>query len=213
VRALVVLLVLARSASADVGALIKSTPTCDPARATCLGIALHIAVADGTPVATADFLATQLTHANRHFARLGVGFQFVSAAELPKSAMRVEDAKERTSFGPRVKGTVIHVFVTGKLDDIDVADQEIRGVAWRLNPTTKYVILSTIAMQHVLAHELGHVFGLKHSTYDISIMNKSDRADPPYEKRTFADEEYTLMKPKLDAMLKAKAWLSIKAGR
>jgi hypothetical protein len=217
VRALVVLLLLfGRVAAADVGDLIKGAPACDPAR-TCLGIALHVAVSDASanarPVATADFLATQLVHANKQFERLGVGFQYVSVAELPASAMRVEDATERTSFGPRVKGTVIHVFVTGQLDDIDVADQVIRGVAWRKDKTTKYIILSTIAQQNVLAHELGHVFGLKHSTYAVSIMNKTERAEPPYEKRTFADEEYTLMQPKLAAMLKSKAWLSIKAGR
>ena len=211
-RVLAILLVLEAAAFADVADLAKGAPTCEAARSTCLGIALHVAVEDKGPIADAPWLHEQLTAANRHFERLGVGFEIVSIGTLPASAARVEDATERSSFGVYVKGTVIHVFITGHLDDIDVKGGVIRGVAWRRD-ATKYVILSTVAPPNVLAHELGHVFGLTHSEYAISIMNKTDRTEPPVEQRTFADEEYKTMQQKLAALLKAKALAPIKAPR
>ena len=211
-RVLAMICVLDAIALADVADLGKGAPGCDAARPTCLGIALHVTVQDKGPIAAAPWLHEQLTAANRHFERIGVGFQIASIGTLPASAARVEDATERSSFGAHVKGTVIHVFITGQLDDIDVKGGVIRGVAWRRD-STKYVILSTVAPANVLAHELGHVFGLTHSEYAISIMNKTERTDPPVEQRTFADEEYKAMKKKLEALLKAKALAPLKAPR
>ena len=42
--------------------------------------------------------------------------------------------------------------------------------------------MSSIAWKVVLAHELGHYFGLPHSEYPASIMNKSRKKDRPPEK-------------------------------
>lgn len=211
-RALVVIALLAGSAHAapDLQALTKSAPTCDVARATCIGLSLHIAVDDaGVPIATADWITGQLAGANQHFERLDVGYQIIAVDALPASATRVENRTERDSFRPQVKGTVIHVFVTGQLDDIDLAGAVAYGVTWRRN-TTKFVILSTQAWPRTLAHELGHVFGLPHSTYAISIMNKTERKEPPPEQRTFADEEFKAMRPRLKSLLHTRALVPVK---
>jgi len=164
---------------------------------------VHIAVDDGKPVATADWITQQLAGTQKHFAAIDAGFTIVSVDALPASAAHVANRKERDAFAPQVKGTVIHVFVTGRLDDVDIAGNIIYGVTWRRGDT-KFVILSTEAWGRTLAHELGHVFGLPHSTYAISIMNKTDRKEPPLEDRTFADEELTAMRPRLKAMLHDK---------
>jgi len=203
--ALFVVLLAASQAHADpdLATLTKAAPTCAAARAHCLGLAFHIAVADTGPVATAEWITAQLSAANRHFAPVEVGYQIISVDALPASAARVDDRKERDSFGPQVKGTVIHVFVTGHLDDIDVAGEMAYGVTWRRG-STKFVIISTKAWERTLAHELGHVFGLPHSSFAISIMNKTDRSEPPVEDRTFADEELKLMRPRLRSMLRDK---------
>ena len=69
----------------------------------------------------------------------------------------------------------------------------------------KLVILSTQAWARTLAHELGHVFGLPHSTYPISIMNKSERKDPPPDQRTFDPKELAAMKPRIAYFVKSGA--------
>jgi hypothetical protein len=209
-RALAVLLVLAAGAAGAAGessggleALGKAAPPCDAARARCIGIKLHVAVGEQGPVAGADWVGRQLAQANRHFEPIGVGFQIVAVDALPATAARIEDAQERTSLGRRVAGTVIDVFVTAQLDDIDKQGAVIRGVAWPKGDR-KFVILSTIAWDRVLAHELGHVFGLPHSTYPISIMNKTERTAPPIEQRTFHASELAVMRAQLARMLREK---------
>lgn len=210
-RALALLLVLAageagakEAGAAETGleALAKAPP-CDPARAHCIGIMLHVAPGEHGPVASADWVAGQLAEANRHFAPIGVGFQITAAAMLPAAAARIEDAKERTQLGRHVAGTVIDVFVTAQLDDVDVPGGVIRGVAWPAG-ARKLVILSTIAPARVLAHELGHVFGLPHSRYPISIMNKAPRQAPSPEQRTFHADELAVMRTQLARMLRDK---------
>jgi hypothetical protein len=212
VLALVALMFATASAApADTDSLAKAAPACDPKRATCLGLAVHVTVDDaGAPIAKPDWLAAQLATANRLYEKLDLGFQIVSVDTLPAAAGRVEDAKKRDSFKPQVTGTVIHVFVTARLDDIDVPGAVIRGVTWRRDANTKFIILSTIAMDRVLAHELGHVFGLSHSTHAISIMNKTERETPPVEQRSFAASEYTAMRARLARLLANKALVSRK---
>jgi len=210
-RTLVAVLVLAGVARADndLEALARQ-PGCDAARAHCFGIRLHVAIGDA-PVADAAWVARQLEFANRHFEALDVGWQIVGVDSLPGSATRVEDAQERDSFAPLVSGTVVDVFVTGQLDDIDKPGAVAYGVTWRTKDARerKFVILSTQAWERTLAHELGHVFGLPHSRYAISIMNKTPRTAPPPEDRRFADEEIELMKTALKRVLRDKLLVDV----
>lgn len=209
VRALAALLVLAAAAGeagageVDLEALARAAPPCDRARARCIGIKLHVAVGAQGPVASADWVARQLAQANRHFAAIDVGFQIMAVAALPEAAARIEDAGARSRLGKHVAGTVIDVFVTAQLDDIDVPGGVIRGVAWPVG-AKKLVILSTIAPDRVLAHELGHVFGLPHSSYPISLMNKAPREQPPPEQRTFHPDELAVMRARLARMLRTR---------
>jgi hypothetical protein len=189
----------------QLAALITGLPACEASRAHCIGIRLHVTVeAAGNAIAKPDWLAAQLAAANRHFASIDVGFAVVGADALPASAGRIATRAERDAVsGGRLTGKVIHVFITGRLDDVDVEGGVIRGVTWHLRGgDRKYIILSTAAPDRVLAHELGHVFGLPHSTYAISIMNKTQRAAPPIEARTFADPEVAAMRPVLARLLR-----------
>ncbi len=192
-------------AGGDADAVMRATPTCDKARAHCFEIQLHI-VDDHGFVAAPEWLAAQIAGANRHFAALDVGFQLAGVDTLPASFDHVESRSQRDALAAqKLGGKVIHVFVVGQLDDVDEDGAIAYGVTWhRRNDERKYVIVSAAALKRTLAHELGHFFGLPHSTYAISIMNKADRSDPPIEQRTFADEEIAAMRPKLAQLLRDK---------
>lgn len=191
----------------ELAALTAALPACEAARAHCIAIQLHVPVAPDRGdalIAHADWLAVQLAEANRHFAPIDAGFQVVGADALPAAAGHVATPADRDAVAEgRLTGKVIHVFITGQLDDVDQPGEVIRGVTWHLRGgDRKYVILSTAAPERVLAHELGHVFGLPHSRYAISIMNKQPRTEPPIEQRTFAEAELAAMRPVLRRLLR-----------
>lgn len=192
--------------AAEVAAVTAALPACDAARAHCFGVRLHITAGDDGLIASPEFLATQLAGANRQFAPLDVGFQLAGVDTLPATASHIATREDRDDLAAGHRGGgVIHVFIVAALDDIDHADQIIRGVTWHTrDDDRKYIIVSTVAPDRVLAHELGHLFGLPHSRYAVSIMNKRDRKVPPPEQRRFADEEIAAMRPGLQRLVRAR---------
>jgi matrixin len=201
-----ILVTVAASVAADP---LDKGPRCEATRATCFGLAVH--VADGAS-ATATWLAQQVAGANQQFAPLSVGFQIESIDGVPAAFARVRDRSQRDALGEKIGGDVVHVFVTGRLDDIDIPGGVIRGVTWR-HDGRKFVILSTVAFPRVLAHELGHVFGLPHSTYTISIMNKTERSDPPPDQRRFADPELAIMRKRVAELVREKLLANLAASK
>src|SRR5579863_7398828 len=141
-------LVLAGLARADsLGDVRRAAPTCDPARAHCLALAVHIAADDHGLIVTPDWIATQIATANHHFARLDVGFQLASVDLLPASAAHVETRRDRDDLAEgRLDGAVIHVFFVGTLDDVDVDGAFAGGVTWhQRKDDRKYLIVSSRA--------------------------------------------------------------------
>jgi len=190
----------------DLAALEQAVPTCDAKRTHCFGIAVHVGrgVDGAGHIATTEWIAAQIATANVHFEAVGVGFQLASVDEISGDVTHIATKAERSALAAKgLPGRVIHVYVVGQLDDVDEAGKVINGVTWRKGDR-KFVIISSKAWTRVLAHELGHVFGLPHSTYAISIMNKTERAEPPQEKRTFADEEIAAMKPAVKRLVSGK---------
>lgn len=179
-----------------------------PAKAKrCYGLAVHVVTSDGTPegapVQTPLWLYEQIAHANKLFAVISVGFEVASVDAKPAEVGDVQTRKDRDALGKEVFSRgVVHVFVVERLADVDIAGEVIRGVHWRYRPDTakRWIILSSIGKSTVMAHELGHFFGLPHSTYDVSIMNKRPRA-LPWPDRVFAKPEVEIMRRRSGEML------------
>lgn len=186
------------AAKDEAAAFLEASPSCPKSATRCFGIALHVVAEDGRAVQSPEWLRDHLDTANELFAPIGVGFE-VARAELRSDAPAVIHSREQRDRLGREEHSaeVIHVYVVRQLDDVD-AEGQIRGVHWRDRTNTKrrWVILSSIANRYVLAHELGHFFGLPHSSYHESIMNKRPRA--------IATEDLRFVQKELDKMAKRR---------
>lgn len=147
------------------------------ARADDATFALAIDVAQGetgTPVRDPAWIDAQVDAAERLYAPLGVHFRWALAGTLaPRFAALVTRA-ERDALRPFVRRAAVTVFVVESLADVDEAGRFRMGVCWHHGKDgTRYLILAASAPPSVLAHELGHYFGLHHSTVVDNLMSYS----------------------------------------
>lgn len=195
----------AQAGDVDLDALVEGIPACSDTAEHCFGVVLHIVVDDEGAAQSSDWLEAQLAEANKHFAPIGVSFEVSRVEAEDADHAHVDTRRHRDKLGRDdfSKGEV-HVYIVRRLDNVD-AEGEIYGVHWRdrKKRSRRWIIISARAWKTTLAHELGHFFGLPHSEYPISIMNKTSRTDPPPEQRTFAEEELEEMRSDRDAMLKS----------
>lgn len=204
----------AADVSASVTDFITATPRCAETAKHCFGIHLHVVQTEAGLVQDVAWMTAQIEQAQRHFALIDTSFEIVAADVLPAGELEIDDRDERDALGhARFTRGVVHVFVVGRLADVDITGNEIRGVHWRErgDRTHRWVILSKIAGSLVLPHELGHFFGLPHSTYDISLMNKTVRLTPLVSELTFAEPEVLRMRKHRDRMLASRLLVNRKS--
>jgi hypothetical protein len=142
--------------------------------------------------------------ANRHFATIQTAFELVAADEVGPEFGHIATREQRDAIGrDRFTRGAIHLFLIEQLDDVDVVGEQIRGVHWRQrsNIDKRWVLISKIAPTMVLAHEFGHFFGLPHSNYAASIMNKRRRESPPRDQRSFVTAEVLIIRARRNEML------------
>ncbi|HJK91396.1 MAG TPA: hypothetical protein RMH26_11750, partial [Polyangiaceae bacterium LLY-WYZ-15_(1-7)] len=125
----------------------------------------------------------QVRRANELFAPAGVAFVEDGVEPLPEAHTTLLSRLDRHLLAPLVEDERIHAFVVQALANVDVEGDFIRGVHWRSRRSgtyRHYVILSRIAGEYVLAHELGHFFGNPHSSTPGNIMSYEGAPGPPF---------------------------------
>ena len=127
--------------------------------------------AAGAPLATPEWLASQLAAARELFAPFGVAFARTDGPALDAAVAHVETRANRDAFAARAAAHVIDVFVVESLRDVDEKVRMRRGVHWHAPSGAHYLIVVAGAPPTVLAHELGHYFGNPHSRVADNVMS------------------------------------------
>jgi hypothetical protein len=145
-------------------------------------IVFHVAQSSEHRAQVEPFIESQLEHANLAFAPTGVGFVDAGRAKLsPAQAVLVTRA-DRDALLAQVAQGAVHCMVVARLMDVDEPGRERRGVHWYRAGTSRphMVIVSTLAGEYVLAHELGHFFGNPaHSQEPGNLMSYLPGVLPP----------------------------------
>jgi hypothetical protein len=166
-------------------------------------IPITVHVARGTSGSAPRRVERWVQRANAAFESYGIRVYVRAVRYLPDGFEAVTRWKERrqlAAYAPS-DGT-IHVFAIDELDKPRRVQlrRRVRGLHWRyrgLNPRLRereYVVVTESAPMTTLAHELGHMFGLRHSSSSDNIMcscrrgsNVSFTADQGRDMRDGAD--------------------------
>lgn len=150
---------------------------------TTMPIALTVAEADGAPVVTEAWLAARMRQSDVIFAPASLAFTIRERAVMGDPHVAMETRSDRHALASMLVPRSINVFVVRSLRDVDDVSLMRQGVHWRSPrvPGSHYVILSSVAGETTLAHELGHFFGNPHSPVVNNIMSyERDGAIPPF---------------------------------
>lgn len=150
--------------------------------ATPVELAVHVAEVDGVAIADAAWIDDQVETAIGHFDPAGVTLTWRDAG-TPAPVADVITVDDRDALAAAAADRdVVHVFVVTQLADKDVEGAWLNGVHWRYGGDDddqrgrRYVIVSRAThWPSTLAHELGHFFGLGHTTAADGLMTSGGR--------------------------------------
>jgi hypothetical protein len=142
---------------------------------------LAVAVADdgGRPAQDDAWIDAQIARAERLLGDAGVHLRKASQRALDARFARLETRKDRDALSAEAARGVINVMIVASLRDVDDPRLYRMGVHWRpvARPLQHYVIVAADAQPTTLAHELGHYFGLGHTTLVDNLMSYARSGD------------------------------------
>ena len=142
-------------------------------------LTLHIVADQGGTLVSVHRVARWIERANAALYPHGIEVSVRALRVLPagfQEVTRWRDRRDLARFSPQ-DGTV-HVFVVDRLDLYSVRPERrrVRGMHWRYRGFNRdlarreYVVVTDDAPNTTLAHELGHLFGLRHDTGAKNLM-------------------------------------------
>lgn len=147
------------------------------ARLVTVGLTVHMASEDGVPIASRRQIAQWIERANRALQPHGLRVQLERMVSMTGHT-KISRARQRRQLASMAAhDSTIHVFVTESLDPPrPIARRRVRGLHWRYHGLNRelrqreFVVVTLGAPKTTLAHEVGHLMGLRHSTADNNIM-------------------------------------------
>lgn len=146
-----------------------------PAAGSPLAVRVTTLELEGRPLCQPPWLEAQWAEVTRLFAPVGVALELRPTRPLPGAHPEVESREDRDAFAAALEPNAINVFVIASLADVDEPGRMRKGVHWRpaAHVDRHYVLIIATAPRGVLAHELGHFFGLPHAGARDNLMSYS----------------------------------------
>lgn len=147
-----------------------------------LPVAFHVAAVEGAPVREAAWVEAQLAVARALYEPLGIPLRQASARPLVASLARLESRADRDALAAHLVPKQINVFVVAALRDVDDPRLYRMGVCWRnrKQPGKQYLVVAESAREATLAHEIGHLMGLDHSSVPDNVMSYERSGAPVF---------------------------------
>jgi hypothetical protein len=130
---------------------------------------------DGRALCERPWLEAQWAEVTRLFTPAGVPLELRPTRPLPGVDPAIMTREARDAFAGSLEAKAINVFAIESLADVDEPGRLRKGVHWRPSGRADlhYVLIIASAPRGVLAHELGHFFGLPHAGARDNLMSYS----------------------------------------
>jgi hypothetical protein len=138
-----------------------------------LPLTFAVAEENSAPVCDARWVEEQLAQAQALFEPLGIPLRKIASRPLAAEHAHLETREDRDALADRLEPGRINIFLVASLRDVDDPQRMRMGVHWRnrAKPARHYIVVAASARPSTLAHELGHYFGLDHSSVVDNVMS------------------------------------------
>lgn len=157
----------------------RTSPRATQPNVVRIPVTLHLATHGGEAITSTRKVARWVRRANHVLSPYGIEVDVVEVRRMPAGYRRITRRQDRRSLAHFAghDGTV-HVFVTESLDLAyrPARRRRVRGLHWRYWGVRRdlkrreYLVVTQDAPDTTLAHEVGHLLGLRHSISSDNIM-------------------------------------------